>query len=122
MSYAHERRTSIDLHGRASRSQSDLLPARAGNAPRPDYLRMYFQFRGLPSDSHSRVIARRRARVSACFASVIHSTYSRRWLEGKPSKAARAFLFDLSARIRSSGTTSGGLPTGFFRGGAFTPA
>src|SRR5262245_62729680 len=58
-------------------------PARTDDAPLrpvteyPHYLRMYFQFRGLPSVSHSMVVVSRRARVSSCFASVIHSTYSR---------------------------------------------
>lgn len=38
---------------------------------------MYFQFRGLPSVSHSIVVCNRFSRVSSRFASVIHSMYSR---------------------------------------------
>ena len=38
---------------------------------------MYFQLRGLPSATHSTAYAMRRARVASCFASRIHSMYSR---------------------------------------------
>ena len=37
----------------------------------------YFQLRGLPAASHAIAVARRLWRVASCFASVIHSTYSR---------------------------------------------
>ena len=42
--------------------------------------RSYFQFLDLPLASHSRVVAMRFARVSSRLASMIHSTYSLRWL------------------------------------------
>jgi hypothetical protein len=38
------------------------------------HFRMYFQFHGLPSASHSRAVARRFSRVASCLASVIHSS------------------------------------------------
>jgi hypothetical protein len=46
---------------------------------------MYFQFLGFPSAIHSTAWSRRRFRVSSDFASVIHWTYSRRWLGEKLS-------------------------------------
>lgn len=48
-------------------------------------------------------MASRRERVSACFAPVIHSTYSRLWLGGKASKVARAFAFFRSRMGRAKG-------------------
>lgn len=41
------------------------------------HYRWYFQFRRFPSESHSTVVTRRRARVASCLASSIHSMYSR---------------------------------------------
>jgi hypothetical protein len=51
----------------------------------------YFQFRRLPSLSHSIAVAMRFCRVASCFASAIHSRYSRRQLGGKPSNDDLAF-------------------------------
>jgi len=45
----------------------------------------YFQFRFFPSDSHSTAVATLEALVSSRFASVIHCTYSFRWLGVNPS-------------------------------------
>src|SRR6478672_11317364 len=75
----------------------------------------YFQFRRLPSASHSSVVAKRLFLVASVFASVIHSMYSFLQLYGKFSKVAFAFLFFLRAAVRSSGTTSSFLgAAGFF--------
>ncbi len=63
----------------------------------PVSYRTYFQFRTLPSPIQATAVSSRRVRVSSPLASVIHSTYSRRWLSLKPSKVASAFLFCLSA-------------------------
>ena len=57
----------------------------------------YFQFLTFPSPSHSIDVASLCLRVSSRFASVTHSTYSRRWLVLKFSKVFRAFAFFLSA-------------------------
>jgi hypothetical protein len=62
------------------------------------YLRSYFQFRDFPAPIHSTACASRRARVSALFASVIHSMYSRLWLGENASNAACAFLSVLQRR------------------------
>src|SRR5437762_4792444 len=80
---------------------------------------LYFQFRDLPSAIHSIAESTRRCRVSAPFASAIHSAYSRLWLGGKVLKAAAAFLFFASARVRSLGTTNGLFGFAAFR--TFTP-
>ena len=56
----------------------------------------YFQFLTFPSASHSNDVASLCLRVSSRFASVTHSTYSRRWLVLKFSKVFRAFAFFLT--------------------------
>ena len=61
---------------------------------------MYFQFLGFPSASHSIVCCSRFARVASVFASVTHSTYSRRWLGLNVSNAACAFLFFFTAAAK----------------------
>src|SRR3954464_611133 len=80
----------------------------------------YFQLRRLPCASHSTVWVSLFARVSGRFASVTHSTYSRRHEGGKASKVAAAFGSESSAMRRSSGVASSGL--GGFFGRGFGPA
>ena len=67
----------------------------------------YFQLRLLPSESHSIAVAMRFCRVASVFASVTHSTYSRRWLGLNASKAFRAAGFFFRAAAKSAGTRSG---------------
>ena len=67
---------------------------------------MYFQFLGLPSAIHWTACSSRRVRVAWVLASLIQSTYSRRWLELNFSKVAVAALLVRKALARSSGMTS----------------
>lgn len=60
----------------------------------------YFQFRAFPSLSHLMVVCKRCARVSSRFASVSHSTYSRRWLGLKFPNVFRAFACFFSAAVK----------------------
>src|SRR4051812_3093587 len=80
----------------------------------------YFQLRRLPSAIHSTAWASRFARVSGLFASVTHSTYSRRHEGEKASNVAAALGSESSAARRSSGVASSGL--GGFFGRGFGPA
>src|SRR5208283_3090286 len=85
---------------------------------------MYFQFLGLPSASHWTACSSRRVRVVWVLASLIHSTYSRRWLGLNFSKVVAASLLACKALARSSGTTSslGVFSFGFDLVGDLTPS
>ncbi len=52
----------------------------------------YFQLRILPSAIHSTAVLMRFSRVAACWASITHAMYSRRWPGGNPSKVALGLL------------------------------
>src|SRR6185295_8849021 len=88
----------------------------------PTPYRVHFQLRDLPSAIHSMAVCRRRARVSALFASPIHSRYSRLWLGLKPANVACAFLLLFSAASRSAGTRSTFGDARFVTRGTFTPS
>ena len=96
------RRPRLNFPGRALRHSRERgnpssecqrwIPAFAGmtrSALVPAQQFSYFQFRLLPSAIHSTAWAMRLSRVSGRFASITHSTYSRRQLGGKPSNVAR---------------------------------
>ena len=63
----------------------------------------------------------RRARVAACFASAIHSRYSRWWLGLKARKVAAASGLSRSARLRA-GCIGIAFRGRVFSRGAFTPS
>src|SRR5205823_3051507 len=76
------------LAGRRRHAASARLPealASSGRGNDGANHRSYFQFRLLPSAIQPTAASRRLWRVSSAFASVTHSTYSRRWLGLKPS-------------------------------------
>jgi hypothetical protein len=81
----------------------------------------YFQCLDLPSASQAIAVVSREFRVSARFAPVIHSRYSRLWLGLKFSNVASAVLFFVKAAMKSAGTASGFFALGL-RAGDFTPA
>jgi len=61
---------------------------------------MYFQFLGLPSASHMIDVFNRSLRVSSRFASLTHSTYSRRLVGLKFSNVFLAFGFLFKAAAK----------------------
>src|SRR5690349_762820 len=118
-------KTTVRARRKATAScMAQLTPFQSALAATPSRrlaAHMYFQLRCLPSATHLSVVLRRSARVSARFASVIHSMYSRWALGLKAAHAARALALFLSPRARSAGVGSAFFAV-FRLGGALIPS